>query len=105
MAKITLTHDDRDYTLAYTRETARTMQQNGFDIAEIRSKPNIMIPLLFRGAFLAYHKDIKTKVVDDIFDKIKDRSGLIGELIGMYQECVDSLFDEPEEGNVSWKKS
>lgn len=105
MAKITLTHDDRDYTLAYTRETARTMQQSGFDITELRSKPNIMIPLLFRGAFLAYHKDIKGKVVDDIFDKIKDRSGLISELIGMYQECVDSLFDEPEEGNVSWKKS
>lgn len=105
MAKITLTHGDKDYTLAYTRETARTMQSNGFDIAEIRSKPNIMIPLLFRGAFLNYHKDVKSKVVDEIFDKITDRSGLISELIGMYQECVDSLFDEPEEGNVSWKKS
>ena len=59
----------------------------------------------FRGAFLAYHKDVKTKVIDEIFDMISDRSGLISELIGMYQECVDSLFDEPEEGNVSWKKS
>lgn len=106
MSKITLTHEDRDYTLAYTRETARSMQSTGFDISEIRAKPNIMIPMLFRGAFLAFHKDIKGKVVDEIFDHTPNRTGLISELIGMYQECVDSLFDEPEEkGNVSWKKS
>lgn len=105
MSIITLTHGDREYELTYTRETARMMQMNGFDIQEIRSKPNVMIPLLFRGAFFARHKDVKTKVTDEIYDQINDRTGLISELIGMYQECIDSLFDEPESGNVSWKKS
>ena len=103
---ITLTYGDKEYELTYTRETARMMQMNGFDINDIRSKPNVMIPLLFRGAFFARHKDIKSKVVDDIYDQISDRSGLISELIGMYQECIDALFDDgPESGNVSWKKT
>lgn len=104
---ITLTYNGKKYILTYTRESVRTLQNGGFDVSEIRSKPNIMIPMLFRGAFYANHKDIKGKTVDDIYDNLTGRTELIGELVGMYQECVDSLFDEPENpsGNVSWEKN
>lgn len=102
---ITITFDDRKYLLTYTRETARALQSNGFDIGELRAKPNVMIPMLFRGAFLANHRDIKTKVIDEIYDNLSGRTELIAELVGMYQECVDSLFDEPSSGNATWEKS
>ena len=104
---ITLTYNDKKYLLTFTRETMKTLQTSGFDLNDLRSKPNVMIPLLFRGAFLANHRDLKTKIIDDIFDNLTGRTDLIGELVGMYQECVDSLFDEPENpsGNVSWEKS
>ena len=103
---ITITYDDRKYLLTYTRETARALQSSGFDITELRAKPNVMIPMLFRGAFLANHRDAKTKLLDEIFDSLPSRTELIAELVGMYQECVDSLFDEPSSGgNATWEKS
>lgn len=102
---ITITYDDKKYLLTYTRETARALQSSGFDISEIRAKPNVMIPMLFRGAFLANHRDAKTKVIDEIYDNCTARADLIAELVSMYQECVDSLFDETSSGNAVWEKS
>ena len=57
MAKrIRIPSGDKKYVLEYTRKTASVMERSGFSLDELTDKPNTMIPMLFRGAFLANHK-------------------------------------------------
>ena len=103
--KITFSWDDREYTLEYTRATASEIEKSGLNINEIDSKPNTMIPLLFRGAFLKHHRFVKPEKIDEIFDAMGDKQGLIGKLADMYADTIVSLTAEPEEAqgkNVNW---
>lgn len=104
---ITVSYNDRKYTLTYNREAVVYLQDRGFNPDEIRAKPNIMIPLLFRGAFYANHREIKTKLCDEIFENLKGRGELISKLLEMYHENVNSLFDDSgeSEGNAMWEET
>ena len=104
MSKITLTHNDKEYTLEYSRQSVKTMEQQGFVLDEISSKPMTMIPLMFQGAFIKNHKGIKRNLMDEIYKGIKDRSALMEALMEMYAETLSTLMDDDAEeaGNVSW---
>lgn len=104
MAKeLRFSFDGKDYTLAFTRNTVKMMEANGFNAEELKSKPNLNIERLFAGAFLANHKHIQQNVIDKIFQKLPDKEKLLAKLIEMYNEPVEALFAEPDEGNaVSW---
>lgn len=106
MGKITLTYEKKNYVLTYTRNTVRQMEAQGFNIEGIGTAPATMIPLLFQGAFLAENKGIKRKLMDDMFDNIEDKSGLIAALAELYVDTVNTLVGESEakEGNsATWK--
>ena len=92
MSKITLTHNDKEYTLEYSRQSVKTMEQQGFVLDEISSKPMTMIPLMFQGAFIKNHKGIP------------NRSELLEALMEMYADTLSTLMDDsPEDsGNVTW---
>jgi len=102
--KITITYENRTYTLEYTRETVRTMESMGFVADELFTKPALRIPELFYGAFAAHHRGIKRKDVDRMFNGLTNRSDLIQKLVEMYRDTLSTLMDEPEgaEGNVTW---
>ena len=102
MSKIALTYEDKEYVLEFSRQTVRQMEGQGFAIEEVTSKPMTMIPLLFTGAFLKNCKGVKRRTIDDIYDNISDKTGLIEALMEMYAETLSTLTDEKEEGNVSW---
>lgn len=95
-----------NYTLEYNRETVRQMENRGFRIDEIDSRPETMVSMLFAGAFLMHHRKVSTntKLVEEIYGKFTNRDELISTLVKMYQEPILSLFDEPEEdeGNIVW---
>lgn len=100
--------DGREYTLAYTRDTAARIENAGFRASEIEDKMNVMLPLLWRGAFLANHGKTKEETIDEIFNSITDKEGLYKKLAEMYRETIETLFDEPEEGakgNITWEAS
>lgn len=104
MSKINLTHKDKEYTLEYSRQSVRTMEQQGFVLDELTSKPMTMIPMLFQGAFIKNHKGVKRNLIDEIYKGIGNRSELMEALMEMYAETLSSLMDDDTEdgGNVSW---
>lgn len=104
MAKtISLEFNGRNYTLEYTRKSVETLERSGFVISDIGDKPVTTIPTLFWGAFLANHRAMQQSVTNEIFKKLKNKESLIDKLAEMYGETMDTLMDEPEEGNLEWE--
>ena len=107
--QITLTYKNEKYILEYTRLTASAIEKQGFNLDEITTKPNIMIPLLVQGAFLRHHRELKQKFIDEIYTNLVNKTGREGEegfisvLAEMYAETVSTLTDENavDEGNAA----
>lgn len=112
MAKtITFTYKKTAYTLEFTRETVSMLEQNGLSLSDVQNlkdmdKPINTIMMLFTGAFLAHHRKAAsiTTLIDEIWETIPDKEGLLGNLIDMYVEPVESMMSEPEEekGKTTW---
>ncbi len=107
--QITLTYKNEKYILEYTRLTATAIERQGFNLDELTSKPNTMIPLLIHGAFLRHHRDLKQKFIDEIYENLINKAGKDGEegfitvLADMYAETISTLTDENavDEGNAA----
>ena len=102
MSKIVLKYENKEYELEFNRQSVKQMEAQGFVLDEITSKPMTMIPMLFAGAFYKNCKGTKRSVIDDIFDSIGDKTGLMQALMEMYAETLSTLTDDNGEGNVSW---
>lgn len=102
--KIKLSYEGKEYTLEYTRNTALALEQSGFVLSDVRSKPVYSLVTLFNGAFVANHRRLEGSVVEKIFDSLKDKEKLLAALVGMYDETVSSLMDSTDdEGNATWE--
>ena len=107
--KITVTYQDKDYLLEYSRATAKQIEDNGFVLDQLTDKPATMIPLLVYGAFAMHNRGIKRTLVDEIYKNLVNKVGKDGEegfiniLAEMYSETVSTLVgDEPaDEGNAA----
>lgn len=102
MSKIVLNHENKDYELEFSRQSVKMMESQGFDLNAITSKPMTMIPLLFSGAFMKNHKGVKRSLIDEIYEAIGDKTGLMGALIELYADTLSSLTDDTEQGNATW---
>ncbi len=108
MAKtINFEYNGNEYTLEFTRKSIETMERQGFVIGDIVDKPMLTLPALFAGAFLANHRFMKRKEIDEIYSKMTNREDLLQKLAEMYNEPLEALMEEPEEseGNVEWGAS
>lgn len=108
MAKtIEFTYNDEDYTLEFTRKVVRDMEAEGFSFRKMNDAPATFMPRLFEGAFRLHHRKIKKELINEIYKHIPDKQDLMEALVEMYNDAVDTLFEEPEESekNVQWKKS
>lgn len=103
--KIKIPYGGKTYVLEFTRQTASTIEKNGFVVTEISDKPATMIPLLYRGAFLANHPNTKGETIEKIIASLKNKTGLIQALVEMFSDAVSTLFDteEGDEGNPGWE--
>lgn len=102
MKQIKFSYNNQDYILEYTRSTVKAMEAQGFKVNEFDSMPATQLPMLFKGAFLSKHKFIKETLINEIFENMGNKELLFETLSEMYIDTVNSLFDEPEEGNVEW---
>ena len=102
MGKIVLNYEKKEYVLEYNRQSVKIMEGQGFNLDEVTAKPMTMIPMLFSGAFIKNCKGTKRSVIDDIYDGIGDKSGLLEALMGMYAETLSTLTEDASEGNVTW---
>lgn len=105
--QIRFSANGKEYILEYTRKTVEQMERSGFVASDINDKPVSTLPKLFAGAFMANHPYVSRNVVDSIFEKMGNRSELIGKLAEMYNEPIAAMVNEPEadEGNVDWTAS
>lgn len=109
--QITISHKNKEYTLEYTRNSAKAIENMGFERDKVQSMPVTMIPLLVYGAFMRHHRELKQKEMDEIYKSLIGKTGKEGEegfvnvLLEMYAETANTLFEEPaDEGNAAtWK--
>jgi hypothetical protein len=104
--KITITYQNTDYVLEYSRNSVKQMEQQGFVLDKIPEQPMTQVPLLVYGAFVKNNKGIKRSLVDEIYEHIADKigdgdNGFIHALLEMYAETVNTLTDNNsvDEGN------
>ena len=103
MSKIAITYEKKDYVLEYNRQSVKTMESQGFVLDELTSKPMTMIPMLFSGAFIRNHKGMKRALIDEIYDNVGDKTGLMEALMEMYAETLSTLTEnDGSEGNATW---
>ena len=108
MSTLKLKYEDRTYTLEYTLASLRAMDRGGFSLSKVTEQPSTMLPLLFRGAFLEHHAGMKEGRVNEIYDHLENRSGLIEKLIDLYSDALNSLMEDNEEAlsekKASWEE-
>lgn len=95
--QINFSYGGKDYKLEYTRRTVQEMEREGFEVDNIQSKPMTALPALFAGAFKANHRFMKRDLVDEIYQAMPDKEGLIQKLAEMYNEPLQSLLSDPDE--------
>ena len=105
--KINFTYAGKDYCLEYTRKTVKQMEDRGFTASRVIEAPMSTLPELFAGAFIANHKYTDRKVIDEIYDNMKDKKILIETLSTMYREPIEALMSDSgddEQGNaIAWE--
>lgn len=102
MKQITLEFEGKNYTLEFTRSAIRQMERRGFIADDIVTKPMTVIPDLFAGAFLSKHPQVKREKIDAIYEAVNGKQMLIRALTDMYNDTIESLIDDDEEGNCNW---
>lgn len=105
MATLKIGYKGKNYELGFTRSTVTSLERQGFEINKISSMPMTMLPMFWQGAFSAYNKNVKRALMDEIYEHISDKQGLIAALTELYAETLNTLTDEPEEGqgNATWE--
>lgn len=104
MKQLNFTFDGRDYTLEFTRRTAQRLEQRGFDINAVATKPLTMLPMLFSGAMYMHHPDVSLARCDEIYDALGGKNELVGKMAEMYAEQLNTLLEDNPE-NVHWTAS
>ena len=100
--QISFEYEKKQYTLEYTLRTAGQANEDGLILDQLGDKPAQMIPLLVYWAFVRHHKGITRKQTEAIYNWIRDKSGLVTALAGMYADAVNALVDDEDEGNANW---
>ena len=75
--KIELKYEGQNYTLEYDRAGIKLLESRGFNIDEFIEKPMTNTEMVFQGAFLKNHPNIKLATIDEIFKACPDKTGLM----------------------------
>lgn len=100
--KIQFTYKDVPYTLEYNRNAIQTIESQGFNFNDFKSAPFTNVTLAFYGSFIKNHRNTSQKLIDEIYDGMTDKSGLIEALTTMIAECYNTLLDDSKSGNITW---
>lgn len=103
--KLNFEYNGKEYTLEYTRQTVREMERDGFKANDLIEKPMLTLPKLFAGAFKAHHKwGTKPADIEAIYNALSNKDALLEKLAEMYNEPMEAMLDEPDEGNaIAWE--
>lgn len=100
--KIQFTYKDVPYTLEYNRNAIQTIESQGFNFNDFKAAPLTNVTLAFYGAFIKNHRNTSTKLIDEIYNSMANKTDLIDVLTTMIVECYNTLFDDNKSGNITW---
>jgi len=101
--QINFDYNGKHYCLEYTRATVKQMEASGFNMNDMGDKPATRIEQLWAGAFLANERKTSSKVIEELYKKMKDKEALLQKLSEMYNNTLNYLLpDEDDEGNIEW---
>ena len=101
---IVFEHKGTQYTLEYTRDSVRKMENAGFTLDRAGDTPVNTILVLFRGAFMAHHPRTSQTVIDEIWSQLGNKDDIFEALATLYQEPIEALMKEPDEGEaIVWR--
>ena len=108
MEEMNFDYKGNHYTLGFTRRTAQALEQAGFNIYEIETRPLTRIPQLWSGAFALHHKRMTEEQKREIWNHMKRKDEVVTKLGAMYMDAVatlvvDSEDDEDSEDFIDWK--
>lgn len=102
---IKFTADGVDYTLEYTPDAVRKMENDGFDFTKMESHVINVGYELFRGAFISRHNYVPKKERDRLYELLVSENAegqnLLECLTDMLKDEIDFIVSKPK-GNVKW---
>lgn len=109
ITKIEFDWQGSQYTMEFDRDSV-TYVEKLFDVkwADVTAGKFTAFKALFHASFLKHHPHIKESTVNTLFAGFTEKTELFKTLVLMYNACMNTLMDEPEEdsGNaISWKAS
>lgn len=103
--KISFKYEGTEYIMEFDRDTVSRVEKT-FDIttADVVAGKYTAFYGLFYGALLKHHPKIKPATVENFIKLFPDKAGVYRALASMYNKCINTLLEEPDEGNaISWK--
>ena len=101
MKQITVSDEyGNKYFLEYSKTSILQMEKAGFSLEDFDKQPVMMTTMLYQGAFIKNHRNIKVETMDKIYAALKNKEGFLKKLVEMYTEQSDALV---EEGNAEWE--
>ena len=100
--QIDFDYNGKHYCLEYTLDTIKQMEAAGFNRNDVSDKPASSIELLWNGAFLANCRRTSNTIIKELYGKMKDKEKLLETLTRMYDNTLNNLLPEDDEGNVEW---
>lgn len=102
--QINFDYNGKHYCLEYSREAVKRMEAAGFKPGESGATPLIELDMLWAGAFYKNHRNVSSKVIEDLLDKMTHKLKLLETLRSMVAETYTSLMNEDisegDEGNA-----
>lgn len=94
-------YEGTEYVLEFDRASVE-LAERGLDLTidEVRSQKVSSFKTLFHAALLKHHPRVKPHTVDRLYEVQDDKLGLHQDLVEMYGETINSLFDEVPEGKA-----
>lgn len=104
VSQIKFEYNGTEYIMEFDRESvAQTEKLFDFSIADVRDGKISAFEALFYGAFLKHHPNIKPTTVELFMKKMPNKQEVFKNLAAMYNDCISTLLEEPEEGEaLSW---
>lgn len=104
MKEIKFTYSGKEYVLTYTRESVVEAERMGMNMSGMEGKPIGTMLDIFRYSFLAHHKAVSEKTINEIYKLFDDKTGLIEKLADMYRETVETLMSDDKSKNaIKWE--
>lgn len=83
-----------EYTLEFSRATVKKAEDSGFDINTIVTKPMNALSDLWYWALQMHHRNMSKDKTDALLEKCGMTEALLIRLCELYQEPLNSLYDE-----------